>query len=81
MKTPEKAFNPAARERMGQLRALLEANGVPKPYIIFLQGKALRPFMESIGKEPFFKDGKIFADEIYRYNMDTGRYRKVEPRV
>ena len=76
-----KPFNPAAREQLGQMRALLEANGVPKPYVIFMQGKALRPFIESIGKEIFHKDGRIIADELYRYNIDTGRYRRVEPRA
>lgn len=76
-----KLFNPAARERMGQFRALMEANGVPKPYIIFIQGKALKSFMESIGKDAFHKDGKIYHEDLYRLNIDTGRYRKVEPRA
>lgn len=68
------------RERHWQLRAVLAENGVPKPAIIWLFGKALVPFLASIGKEPFFKDEHIRHDQLYRFNLDTGRYRKADPR-
>ncbi len=68
------------RQRANQVRALLEANGVPRPHILWLSGEALGPFMESIGKVPFFKDGPIEHGKLYRYNLDFGRFREVEPR-
>lgn len=63
-----------------QLRALLTENAVPKPHIIWLQGRALLPLLDSIGKEPYPKDGRIFHEQLYRFNLDTGRFRKVDPR-
>lgn len=68
------------RERHWQIRALLAENGVPKPMILWIQGKALRQLISSMGKDPFFKDGKIYDHEQYRFNLDTGRFRKAEPR-
>lgn len=67
------------RERHWQVKALLTENDVPSPYIIWLQGRALSPFLSSIGKEPFFKDGRIIPDQLYRFNLETGRYKKAEP--
>lgn len=68
------------RERQWQLRAVLAENGVPKPAILWIHGRALTAFLASIGKEPFFKDERIHHDQLYRFNLDTGRYRKVDPR-
>lgn len=69
----------AQRAQLNQLRALLDENGVPKPHIIWISGRALAPLLEKIGKPPFWKDGAIHPDQLYRYNLCTGRFRKAEP--
>ena len=79
MSTEISPFNPA-RERLLQMRAVLLANDVPKPIIIWIHGSALLSLLASIGKERFAKDGPIFHDQLYRFNLDTGRFRRVEPR-
>lgn len=68
------------RERFNQMRSMLEANEVPRPHILWLYGAALIAFLDSIGKQPFFRDGPILHDKLYRYNLDFGRFRQVEPR-
>ena len=68
------------RQRFNQIRAMLEANDVPRPHILWMNGEALVPFLDSIGKQPFFKDGPIVHGKLYRYNLDFGRFREVEPR-
>jgi hypothetical protein len=71
----------AQRFALSQLKMLLEENGVPSPYIVWLDGDALLPLMERLGRPPFWKDGAIVGDQLYRYNVDTGRFRKAEPFV
>lgn len=67
-------------ERLAQARSLLDANDVPRPHILWIDGKGLLAFLTYIGREPYPKDGPIFHDQLYRYNIDTGRFRKVDPR-
>src|SRR5438105_3275194 len=74
-------ISPAAQARVGQIRALLLANDIPRPHIIYIEGRCLIPFMESIERKSFPKDGTIFHEQLYRFNLDTGRFRKVEPRL
>lgn len=75
-----KPIDPVAFERLVQLRACLNENEVPRPHIIWIHGKALIPLLARIGKEPFPRDGMIFHEQLYRFNLDTGRFRKEEPR-
>lgn len=65
-----------ARERHWQISALLRENGVPEPFVLWLDGRALPAFLASIGKE---NDGRIRAFDLYKYNFKSGRYKKAEP--
>lgn len=67
------------REFTNQFRQLLDANGVLKPHIIWLPGHALRALFDALGKKPFYKDGVLEAEKVYRFNLCTGRFREAEP--
>lgn len=72
--------NSDAREYLRQFKDLLGENQVPKPFIIWLHGNALISLFARIGKEPFHRDGAIVHSQLYRFNLDTGRYLKANPR-
>ena len=80
MDSQYKPISALSRERLAQVRAMLDENGVPRPHILWIDGRALSDFLQSIGKDPYPKDGRIYPGQLYRYNIDTGRFRKVEPR-
>lgn len=67
------------RERLHQIKELFEQNEVPKPYIMWFDGRGLIDFLKSIGKTPVPKDGAIFHNQLYRYNLEINRFRKAEP--
>lgn len=79
MIVPLPARNEAQRQLLNQMKMLLDENNVPKPHILWIEGRALIPFLQRIGKTPFWKDGEIRPLQLYRYNLETGRFRKAEP--
>lgn len=74
---PEVLISPA--EKLNQLRQLLDANHVPRPHIMWLNGEQLAGLMRSIGKIPFHKDPPIIYSQHYRYNLEFNRYYAAQP--
>lgn len=71
----------AERSHLRQIKLLLEANEVPRPFLIWITGAQLIALLAKIGKPPFYKDGPILHEKLYCYNLDTYRYRTAEPRI
>lgn len=68
-------------QRLFQLRSMLDANKVPRPHIMWFRGHELEPFLKTIGKLPYHRDGPIIADQIYKYNVDFHRFYPATPWV
>lgn len=66
-------------EKLNQLRQCLDANGVPRPHIIWLSGAQLAELLPRIGKIPFHKDGPIIHSQHYKYNLEYNRYYAAQP--
>ena len=64
---------------LNQFRELLNANNVPKPHILWLNGLGLLRVLKLLGREPWERDGPILHSEQYRYNLDTNRFRVALP--
>lgn len=73
----EIAVSPA--EKLFQLRQCLDANGVPRPHILWLSGQALAVLMSTIGKTPHPKDGSLKPAQHYKYNLEFNRFYEAQP--
>lgn len=77
---PALASDPVSpAEYLNQLRQLLDANRIPRPHIIWLNGEQLAALMPRIGKVPFPKDGPIVHTQHYRYNLEFNRFYAAQP--
>lgn len=74
-------YNVPPEQRLLQLRNMLDANGVPRPHILWFRGHELPAFLKMVGKEVYFRDGPIIPTELYKYNLDFNRFYVTTPWV